>query len=357
MFPLLIRKGLNTSLVRLSRFSGRLLPAKSILEKAAIRFQSLSIETTNRCNAKCIFCAYKHIKRSKGVMDESLFSKLIEEYADIGGGELNLTPMVGDPLMDPKIIDRILYAKKYKVINPIYFFTNGILLDKAISKGLLDTGLHRIIVSLIGSDRSSYKRLSGVDHWDRVITNIVHLLELNNAKACPVDIRIGIRTDLSMAGLSANKVYKKIAVLTDKIDYQYHYHNWGGMVQGEEPKEVMRPEKTRKVKGPCFVLYRGPKILWNGDASACMCINMNGDQELLLGNVKDHHLIHLWQGDNMKNLRNRFFARDLPKICHGCSHYNNASALLDLHHRKFINECYNDFISSNYFRAKSIAKK
>ncbi len=356
MFQILIRKGLNTSLVRLSRLGGKLLPAKLILEKVAVRFQSLSIETTNHCNAKCVFCAYKYLKRPKGIMDESLFSKIIEEYADIGGGELNLTPMVGDPLMDPKIIDRILFAREYKAVAPIYFFTNGILLDKAISKGLLDSGIHRIIVSLIGSDRQSYKRLSGVDRWDKVISNIICLLELNNAKADPVDIRIGIRTDLSMKDLSANKTYKKIAALTDKIDYQYHFHNWGGVVQEEEPKGGMKSEETRKTNGPCFVLYRGPKILWNGDASACMCININGDEELLLGNIKNHHLIHLWQGDKMRNLRRQFFAQDLPKTCRSCSHYNSVSVLLDLHHRKLIKECYNNYISSNYFLSGSIPR-
>src|SRR5579864_8387439 len=69
---------------------------------------------TNICNAKCTFCAYPKVVANKtlqtGVMSFEVFKKAVDEWAAVGGQSLDLTPVVGDPLVDPGLLDKVEYA-------------------------------------------------------------------------------------------------------------------------------------------------------------------------------------------------------------------------------------------------------
>src|SRR4030042_5208084 len=60
---------------------------------------SLAIEPINICNANCIFCAYQYQKRPKQRMADRVFEKAIRDYVELGGGDLYLAVVVGDPLL------------------------------------------------------------------------------------------------------------------------------------------------------------------------------------------------------------------------------------------------------------------
>lgn len=71
----------------------------------------LQAGVTNICNAKCSFCAYPKVVANKtlqtGVMTFEVFKKAVDEWAAIGGEGLDLTPVVGDPLVDPGLLDKV----------------------------------------------------------------------------------------------------------------------------------------------------------------------------------------------------------------------------------------------------------
>ena len=96
---------------------------KKIEKKLLEKFLGLTIETINICNANCTFCAYQYQTRDTGTMSLELYKKIILQYAaDIGGGDLNLTPTVGEPLADKFIIERIKFARSFKEIKKIGFY-------------------------------------------------------------------------------------------------------------------------------------------------------------------------------------------------------------------------------------------
>ena len=92
---------------------------------------TLFIETTNICNADCVFCAYQYqdkFRSGKGTMSDELFEKALADYVALTAGpeerHVNFTPLVGEPLVDPKIIHRVGRAKAIGA--DVTFFTNGI---------------------------------------------------------------------------------------------------------------------------------------------------------------------------------------------------------------------------------------
>ena len=82
---------------------------KYIEKKYAIP-EKLYIECTNLCNARCGFCYYKTATETMKplTMSMSNFHKALQDYIDMGGQCLSLTPTIGDPLMDEFFNERIM---------------------------------------------------------------------------------------------------------------------------------------------------------------------------------------------------------------------------------------------------------
>ena len=87
---------------------------------------SLYIEGTNICNARCAFCAYPQMERPKVTMTMEVFRKAIDEYLALGPGEVDLTPIVGDPFVDKFLFERLDDSRPGPC--PLPFYTNAILM-------------------------------------------------------------------------------------------------------------------------------------------------------------------------------------------------------------------------------------
>ena len=77
-------------------------------------------------------------------MTDEIFSQVLCDYARMGGAterkEINFTPLAGEPLTDPKIIERVQLASEFGF--RATFFTNGILLHQMDIESLLNAGAH-----------------------------------------------------------------------------------------------------------------------------------------------------------------------------------------------------------------------
>ena len=58
--------------------------------------------------------AHIDINKKKGVITKDNYERLIDSYSDVGGGPMTFTPTVGDPLVDPQIIEKIRYSRSKK---------------------------------------------------------------------------------------------------------------------------------------------------------------------------------------------------------------------------------------------------
>jgi hypothetical protein len=69
----------------------------------------VQIESTNICNAKCVFCPRDEMHRDEGIMDMALFQKIADECA-----ALNITHMrmhnYGEAFADRMLVDKVRYA-------------------------------------------------------------------------------------------------------------------------------------------------------------------------------------------------------------------------------------------------------
>jgi radical SAM protein with 4Fe4S-binding SPASM domain len=119
-----------------------------------------TIETTCRCNLRCIHCYLNEPPNSRGVSARELPTRrlmtLIDEIAEAGCLSLLLTG--GEPLLRPDFPDVYLHALKRGLL--VTVFTNGTLLSERIADLLSEYRPERLEISLYGATRDTYERIT-----------------------------------------------------------------------------------------------------------------------------------------------------------------------------------------------------
>ncbi|HOC98308.1 MAG TPA: radical SAM protein [Myxococcota bacterium] len=140
--------------------------------------QNLVIAPSLHCNIACIMCRFPGEVRdapdpSKTMMSERQFDEVIEmmpylRVLNITGGE----PLIADGTR------RLLKAFKTDRFRDggIALTTNGILLDKSLISDMKKSRLLSIIISVNAASRETYRHVTLVDAYDRVINNVTELM-------------------------------------------------------------------------------------------------------------------------------------------------------------------------------------
>ena len=285
----------------------------------------LKFETTNVCNANCIFCAYQYDTRPKGFMSMELFKRALKEYVEMGGENVAFAPMVGEPTLDPYILEKLRIIKGEASIKSCYLFTNGILLDRVGIIQLLSSGVQAIHISTAGFDKDMYPRLYRSKKYEQVIGNIQMLLKKNYEMGKPVRITLEIRSDESVRKVLNKTDFKeKILPYLDKRDLSFllFFDDWGGSIKKSDLTGNMKLAKPKRGKRPCRRTFSA-MITWDGKVRACACRSLFGEfDELLIGDLQRSNLEDIWYSDTLKDLRRGFEFGTIPKVCQNCSMYD-----------------------------------
>lgn len=317
----------------LSNFLLFFLNKKKIIKSFKKNIPFLSIETTNICNANCIFCAYQFQLRPTGIMSMDLFKKIVLEYAQHNTGNVNLTPTVGDPLADKYLIERIKYLRSFSNINKIGFYSNLISLSNFNLKEIIMSGINSIAVSTSGFHEDMYKRIYRSAQYKKMYKNLFDLIKINNENKNPVDITIDMRSDLSLSETLKLNDYKKLLsyISPSKFFYKFYYDNWAGKIKKENLIGSMKLRKKLNLNlnqiriSPCSEFYSGPHIYWDGKVGICGCRDVDA-KELIIGDAREANINDIWFGKKREYLLEQFMSN--PKdICKNCTHYNNLSVL------------------------------
>lgn len=302
----------------------RILPRWAIVKLMESHFMSFGIETTNICNADCSFCGYRYMERPKVVIEDELYRKAIDEFNASGGGTLNFTPTVGDPLVNKDLVAKIQYAHAKSNIFDIFLYTNGILLDRIGYEALLTSGLSRLAISTYFGDKESYKKIYGKDRYETVVENMLGIARLNQELGHPVRITLHLRVDQDDAWKDLDD-YRQIEELVGKenISYLTEYDTWSGLIDEQDLPEgctVVEPMPLEeKKKSPCFELYRRIHVLADGSVGACVCADL--ETEIHIGDLKNQTLKQIWKGDALQRYRDTWAGDGMPKVCQGCTRY------------------------------------
>lgn len=285
---------------------------------------------TSSCDAKCCYCAYV-LHKPEGVMDMAIFEKGVREFDAMGGGVVGLSPVTGEPLVDPHFAERIELASRFRNITAVMFDTNGILLKKKRIREtlfLLSSRIPiRMNISLPGFDKEMFERVYRVPWDDAILTGIHDLVKTNRECGKPLQISFVFQPD-RLGVLQEPNFKKYIRPYIDNTDIVMVgliRDNWGGQITQDDLTGdllLMRQLPFRRL--PCGILLdRHVDILVNGDVRMCGCTYSAAGQhdDLVIGNILESSLSDLWFGPGPKKLCERYLAGDTPNPCRQCAMY------------------------------------
>ena len=287
---------------------------------------------TNICNAKCSFCAYPKVVANKtlqtGIMPFDVFKKAVDEWAAVGGQSLDLTPVVGDPLVDPGLLEKVDYAVNQAHIKDVVLTTNAILLNRNDTyKKLIDLGIGGVFISTQGTSREVYEKVYGVKHYDEAMSGVRNLLEYNRSKGEPSRVVIRFRNSEKPSEIVRSKDFAENIkpYLSEKvrINFTVDFDNWGGTIQPTDMSGFMRLRKLPPpLNVPCKNLFNFA-VRHDGNVRLCGCrLTRNDLDDLVVGNIRENSLAEISRSDRAWNVIKGFYSGKRPETCLECTFYS-----------------------------------
>src|SRR5512145_1931484 len=269
------RHALETVLRKQAKPVRRLLLATG-RDRAPILPEIVQIESTNICNAKCVFCPRDEMHRRQGVMSFDLFKKIVDECAELGITHVRVHNY-GEPFIDRRLVEKVRYAKS-KGIAEVGMISNGSLITDAVARGMIEAGLDAINISVDASGREVFESTRVGLKYDKVIANIERLVRIRAelGKRRPKLILSFVRQNNSADEQAFIEHWRGVA---DKIHIT-DLHNWAGTLNRESD-----------VNYPCYRPWLTFTVLWDGRVSLC-CADFDGRS--ILGDLNTSSIQDIW---------------------------------------------------------------
>ncbi|MFO7300877.1 MAG: radical SAM/SPASM domain-containing protein [Acidobacteriota bacterium] len=260
----------------------------------------VQIESTNLCNAKCVFCPRDEMHRRQGVMAFDLFRRIVDQCAELGITHVRLHNY-GEALLDRQIAAKVRYAKE-RGIQEVGMISNGSLLTADLARELIDAGLDAINISVDASGKEVFERTRVHLDYDTVIGNIrtLHRLRGEAGRRRPRLILSFVRQNNSDEERRFIEEWSRIA---DKIHIT-DLHNWAGTLHTQSD-----------VRYPCYRLWQTFTVLWDGRVSLC-CADFDGRN--VLGDLRTSTIVEVWNSPLYRAARRQHLESGGPEICRSC---------------------------------------
>jgi MoaA/NifB/PqqE/SkfB family radical SAM enzyme len=277
----------------------RLLEAAN-LDEAPRLPEIVQIESTNLCNAKCVFCPRDEMDRPQGIMDMALFQKIADECAALGIGHIRMHNY-GEAFMDRQLVEKVRYAKRLG-IPEVGLISNGSLLTETAARGMVEAGLDAINISVDAAGKEVFESTRLGLNYDKVIANIERLIRIRDehGRRRPKLILSFVRQDNSVEEGAFIDHWRKRA---DKIHIT-DLHNWAGTLNQES-----------NVNFPCYRPWLTFTVLWDGRVSLC-CADFDGRE--ILGDLRHHTIREIWNSEPFRNTRRAHLDHGGPSVCQSC---------------------------------------
>lgn len=227
---------LNERARRLALDLGCIVRACRPLEYKEDTCPNLNIQTTNICNANCVFCAYQyqdHFSPRRGVMSSDVFEKAVHGHKELGGRSIYIAPMVGDPLIDPSFVQRLSYVAREGFA--VSFVTNGILLKRIDVEGLLRSGVRSFGLSTGPFEKEIYESIYRNSHYADLLEGVIAFLDTRNRLHANMTVKMGFRSSIPKREVLALPDFRDRIwpLLTEKernsVDVMTRgFDSWGG---------------------------------------------------------------------------------------------------------------------------------
>ena len=252
----------------------------------------LDIETITACNLRCFMCFQSFDPPKPETMKMELFKKIIDEGTKKGLCSVK-TMYRGEPLLHPRAVEMVKYAKDKGVIE-VMFNTNATFLTEEKAKALVKAGLDKLICSIDGCTKEVYENVRIGANFETVLNNIKTLQRIKKEMGSKTPIVRVQMVDTPKNHYQIDEYLKFWGEIVDHVAIE-DMLDWGGEKENAAPF----PDFA------CAQLWQRLLVLADGDVLPC-CRAMKGGTEKIevVGNVKKSTIEEIWKSDKLNKFRN-----------------------------------------------------
>jgi len=249
----------------------------------------LQVETTNRCNARCIFCAHNQIE-THGTMSDRLYTRILTDAAKLDPLPHTFIPMLtGEPFLDPQIVDRIWEARAALPTSEIHLYTNGSKLTEEIIRRLSEVADFRLNISANGASVETRRRLTGLGDYDYV----ARMVDCVDAHRIPHTVSLVQHPSITVE--EEDEFNRKWGQVTSssscRTPYVFQHLNFAGLTCQGEGNNFTR----------CIHATSHMTVLYDGRVNLC-CMDPLGRK--IFGDLNEQTVAEVWHSET----RQRYIA-------------------------------------------------
>ena len=265
------------------------------------------VETTAKCNLYCPMCPRESHLQPKADMADVIFERLVREAGRTA--EHMMLIGLGEPLLDPKIFDRIEYCARHNISTLLS--TNGTLLDEDAAGRMLDSPLEHVTLSFDGATKESFEFYRKGARFDRVRDNFVRFARMKAQRGSKMQIVVQmVRMDGNAGEVGEFTRFWSAVPGVDQVRIK------------EDETNLMRPAAGHAPgdwKYPCHYLWRGPMYV-KQDGNVYPCCQSYMLDGAPVGNLASDSLTEIWNSSEIRRMRQLHAAgrADEIGICSRC---------------------------------------
>lgn len=265
----------------------------------------LFIETTTRCNARCVMCPIGKFKRPKFI-DYDSFCNLIDECEGYEITEISLTGY-GEPLCDTYLEERIAYIRSKLPDTTITIFTNGYWMTPDRAKSVLQAGLTNCTFSFDSVNEETYETIRKGLKFKTVVANMRSFMQINEEMGKPCRVRV--HAVIQESNKTEMGRIRSMWRSADEITFN--------VCDGRGKEDRTPAFASLATPGACPILDTTLNVMTDGTVVPC-CQDYSG--VLPLGNVFNDGIDAVWNGERfweMRALHKTGQKRQIP-LCAEC---------------------------------------
>jgi tungsten cofactor oxidoreducase radical SAM maturase len=297
----------------------------------------LYVEPTTICNLTCRTCIRNVWQDPQAHMAMETFDQLIEQTKALPDLQRVVLSGLGEPLTHPHILNMVRRVRERGLA--VTMGTNGLLLDRATSRELVELGVDRLVVSLDGVRPETYAGVRDAA-LAQVLDNIRDLNQVkreSNSLTLSLGIEfVALRSNIAelrdLTGLASRLNASRVLVsnvlaytdeMRDQILYGYEPRapfgasSWPIKADAWVLLGVLDlPRMHWGAEPRCrFVQERTAVVGWDGRVAPCYALSHNYDYLTIdgrrkqvtrytLGDIAERSLLEIWTGEEYCRFRN-----------------------------------------------------
>ncbi|MBN1103518.1 MAG: radical SAM protein [Deltaproteobacteria bacterium] len=276
----------------------------------------ITLELSASCNLSCVMCPRRYGSLSAGLMEWSLFERIVEELS-VHPVEAVVPFFRGESLLHPNFMEMITLLRQ-KNRADIQLATNALLLTPSLAEALLELGINFISFSLDALSRETYETIRRGGDFHRAMENVHTFLRLRkHMRHCPTTVQVSA----TEGPHNAHEIPAFVRYWKQRVDRVriYPCHSEEGRYGRLSRPELRRPAALRE---PCRKPFMDLVIYADGRVALC---NHDWDRkgDDAIGSVQEKPIQEIWKSPAYRDIRNKHLDRRWNDLepCRHCDHW------------------------------------